>query len=108
MSTNKNTEKSKKEEEKLSDDQAEQKAMESAPQAQPDYKPDANIITDNRRSDYDQANLNNPESEAIHRDVFEDGGEGDKAENHKGDKAWDINVKEDDEANRKEAEDKKK
>ena len=74
-----------------------------SPQVQPEYKPDANVETDNRRSDYDQPNLNNPDSQAIHRDVFEDGGEGDKAENHKGDKAWDINVKENDEQNRKDA-----
>ncbi len=87
-----------------SDDEQETDALNQAPQTDPNYKPDQNVLTDNRRSDYDQPYLNNPESQAIHRDTFEDGGEGDKPENHKGDKAWDINVKEDDEANKKEAE----
>lgn len=99
-----NTPKKDKEAAIKADKEAETAAMENAPQADLTYKPDANTVTDNRRSDYDQPNLVNPDSQAIHRDIFEDGGEGDKAENHEGDKAWDASVKEDDVANRKEAE----
>ncbi len=58
-------EKDSKKEPKKSDKQAELEAMQNAPQSQPEYKPDANTITDNRRSDYDQPNLVNPESQAI-------------------------------------------
>lgn len=85
-----------------SDKETEQAAMENAPQAEVTYKPDANTITDNRRSDYDQPNLINPDSQKVTKDESVDEN-ADKPENHKGEKAWDINVKEDDEANKKEA-----
>ena len=44
-----------------------------APQIQPDYAPDAVTLTDNRRSDYDQPNLINPDSEKVTRNAMQDG-----------------------------------
>jgi len=50
----------------------EQSVLTDEKQAQPEYKEPANILTDNRTTDYNQPNLN-PNSEAIKRDAVTDG-----------------------------------
>lgn len=46
---------------------------ENAPQVQPDYAPDAVRLTDNRRTDYDQPNLENPDSDKVEGNIMSDG-----------------------------------
>lgn len=73
MATKSTTKEDVKKHQKLSDKDAETQAFKNAPQADPNYKPDQNTVTDNRKSDYEQPFLNNPESQAIHKDAFVEG-----------------------------------
>lgn len=57
---------------KASSTSKEDKVIENAAEADVNYKPTEQQIVDNRNTDYNQPNLNNPDSEAIHRTGLED------------------------------------